>query len=44
MVKSAVTMIGAKNMDYPDLHHLQAQVQSQAENLMSSTRAADAVN
>lgn len=44
MVKSAVAMNGAKSMDYPDLDLLQAQVQTKAENLMSSTRAADAVN
>lgn len=36
--------MGQKKMDYPDLHHLQAQVQNKAKNLMSSTRAADAAN
>lgn len=44
MVKSAVAMNRAKNADYPDLHPLQTQVQNKAGNLMSSTRAADAVN
>lgn len=44
MVKPAVAMNGTKNIDYSELHPLQAQVQNKAKSLMSSTRAADAVN
>lgn len=44
MVKPAVAMNEAKNMNNPDLHPLKAKVQNKAKSLMSSTRAADAVN